>query len=66
MYPKNVKCPKCNTEIMFDDFTECYDIEADTCGGIYIEKVVYDCPKCGKDFTGKIFYDLKIKRVETD
>jgi DNA-directed RNA polymerase subunit RPC12/RpoP len=66
MYIKNVKCPKCNAEVMFDDFVDCYDTEADPCDGIYIERVVYTCPECGEDFTGKIFYDLTIKRVETD
>ena len=34
MYIKNVNCPHCGAERMFDDFEEVFDTCADTNGGI--------------------------------
>lgn len=64
MYIKNVNCPHCGAEKMFDDFEEVFDTCADANSGIYIEYVAYECPNCGETFTAKLIYSLKIQKVE--
>ena len=51
-------CPKCRNEVDWD-----YDHDWDTEGGINVDVLQYDCPRCRTKFEGKVYYDVSEKYI---